>query len=152
MSAAEMVEDEVLDEPTRSRKKLVVLLLLLVVAGAGGWWFFLGPANAEEAVEDVDGAIVPVEPMTTTVGHSALRHARVSIGVVLVNDTAPDVIAPKLPLLQDALLREMAALSADELRTVEGSDGLRTRLSAEARAIWGDDLVRRVILTELLVQ
>jgi flagellar protein FliL len=153
MSATAIAEPEVVEEAPRSKRKLVLVALLVALlgVGGGGWWY-LGPAAADEPPVDADGEIVPVPAMTTTVGESHLQHARVSLGIVLQHDADPAVIRPQIPLLQDALLREMAAMSAEELRGTVGSSALRERLGAEARAIWGEDVVRRVILTELLVQ
>jgi flagellar basal body-associated protein FliL len=136
----------------RGHKLLLAVLAVVLLAGVGGGWWYLGPAEADEAPVESDGAIVPVPPMTTTVGESHLHHARVGLGVVLTQDADPEALEPRIPLLQDALLREMATMSAYELRGAEGSAALRARLGDEARAIWGEDVVRRVILTELLVQ
>jgi flagellar protein FliL len=151
--SATMAEDAELVEEPRGRRKLVLVLLVVVLAAAGGGWWFLGPAAADdEPPADVDGEIVAVPPMTTTVGRSSLHHARVSLAIVLTVDADPLEVEPRLPLLQDALLREMAGLTAEELRSAEGSDALRARLSVAARELWGEEVVRRVILTELLVQ
>jgi flagellar basal body-associated protein FliL len=146
------VTEESADRP-RSRRRLLVLgLLALLLTGAGTGWWMLGPAGAEEAPRDADGTIVAIPAMTTTVGRSSLHHARVSMAIVLSEEATPRDVEGSLPLLQDALLREMAGLTADELRSVEGSDALRARLTAAARQLWGEEVVRRVILTELLVQ
>lgn len=136
-----------------SRRRLLLILagvLLLAVLG-GGWWAF-GMANAAEKIPDVDGPIVPLEPLTTTVGEDGIHHARVSVAVVLTVRADPEEIEPRVPLLKDALLKEVSATDADTIRSAEGSDRLRARLSEQARDIWGEEVVRRVVLTELLVQ
>lgn len=131
---------------------LAVAIVAVLLVGGGGWWF-VGSSSADEpAVEEVDGEIVTLEPLTTTVGEASPHHARVTLAVVLTQDAEPSVIEPRVALLKDALLREIARVDAEQLRSAEGSDGLRQRLSAEAQAIWGDQVVRRVLLTELLVQ
>lgn len=146
MSEAEFVEEG------GSRKRLVLMaaVLTLLLMAAGGWWAF-GMAAADEEPE-VDGEIVELEPLTTTVGERGIHHARVSLAVVLTEEAAPEDILPSIALLQDALLREVAATDADTIRSSEGSDHLRARLTEEARDIWGEEVVRRVVLTELLVQ
>jgi flagellar protein FliL len=143
------------DESGRRRSRLVPLLALLVLLLGGGgaaWFFVLGPGGEPADGTVVDGEIVALEPLTTTTGASTLRHARVGLAVVLAEGVDPAVVKPKAPLLKDALLREVADMDADLLRSPEGSDRLRTQLTAEARDIWGNELVRRVVLTELLVQ
>lgn len=151
-----MSEAEAVAEGTgRPRKKLLVLVAALVVLGGigAGAWLFLGSASADEPPpEEVDGEIVPLEPLTTTVGEASLHHARVTLAVVLGAEADPLVVEERVALLQDALLREIARMDAEQLRSAEGSDGLRERLSAQAQEIWGEEVVRRVLLTELLVQ
>ena len=134
----------------RSRVLLIAVAaaLLLALAG-GGWWFFL--ADREPAPPS-DGEVLVLPALTTTTGNSTLRHARISMGIVLVDGEDPDVLERKVPILQDALLREVAEMDADQLRSPEGSDQLRRQLTADAHEIWSEEVVRRVILTELLVQ
>lgn len=158
MSAPTMVPDSGIepDEPPRGRRKLVVVLVLAIVlggsGGAAGWWFFLRDVPPAEAEEPEDGEIIRLEPLTTTLGEATLRHARVAMAVVLVEGEDPVEAELKAPELQDALLREVATMDADELRSAEGSERLRQQLTTDARRIWGDEVVRRVLLTELLVQ
>ncbi len=139
--------------PGRSRKKLLLIGLPLLLAVAAAVWFFvLAPSGEAEAGEVVEGVIVSLEPQTTTTGTAALHHARVALGLVLVEGADETVITARAALLQDALLQEVAAMDADLLRSAAGSDQLRTNLTAHARRIWPDGEVLRVVLTELLVQ
>jgi flagellar basal body-associated protein FliL len=150
MSEAVIVEVE--DEVGGGKKKLLLAIaLVLVLTLAAGWWLFLKPAEADDA-PPADGEIVTLDPLTTTVGVDSPSHARVGMALVLVEGVAPEVVEPKRPLLQDALLRQLANTRGADLRSSEGSDALRKAMTAEARAIWGEDIVRRVVLTELLVQ
>lgn len=153
MSAVTEQVELVAEEPSGAKGKVFigigVLFVLLLAGGASWWWFF---ARDVEPAPPEDGEIVMLEPMTTTTGEDTLRHARVGIAIVLVDGEDPEVIEPRLALLQDALLREVAAMSADQLRSVEGSEQLRQRLSQHAIDIWGEEVVRRIVLTELLLQ
>lgn len=145
----ELVEDDA----GGGRGKLIVILavvVLLLGGGGGVWWFVLAPD--EEPAPPGDGAIVAIEPLTTTTGEDTMRHARVGIAVVLVEGQLPEVLDEHLPLLQDELLREIAGMNADQLRSVAGSEELRSRMSEHAVEIWGEEVVRRVVLTELLLQ
>ena len=147
-----MSDTEVVEEAGRSRQLLMAVVVVMLLVAVGGW-LFLGSASADDAPpEEVDGEIVVLEPLTTTVGEASLQHARVTLAVVLTGDADPTVVEERVALLQDALLRDIAHLDAEELRSAEGSDGLRQRLSAQAQEIWGKEVVRRVLITELLVQ
>lgn len=150
MSEAVIVEET----PDTTSKKLLLVggVALLLVAGVAAWWLFLKPAGDAVPPEPVDGEIVTLESLTTTLGVSSPSHARVSLAVVLTDTADPSVIDARKALLQDALLQEIATMEADQLRSAEGSAQLRAALTADAKAIWGEDVVRRVVLTELLVQ
>ena len=155
MSVTETIpvpDPELEDEEGGGRSRVFVLLVvlaLLVTAGGGAWWFFLAD---REPPPPADGEVVVLPALTTTTGNSTLRHARIALGIVLVDGEDPEVVDRMIPLLQDALLREIAEMDADQLRSPDGSDQLRRQLTADAHDIWGEELVRRVILTELLVQ
>lgn len=150
MSEAVVVEVE----PEGKSKKLLLIgaVVILLLAGVAAWWFFLKPAGDEVPPEAVDGEIVALEPLTTTLGVASPSHARVSLAVVLTESADPTVIDDRKALLQDALLQEIAVMDADQLRSAEGSAQLRAALTEDAQTIWGDDVVRRIVLTELLVQ
>lgn len=153
--SADMVEpqDQVQDggEGRSSRPWLAIVLAFVVVLASGGgaaWWFLL----AEDGHEERDGEVVSLTPLTTTLGEKSLRHARITLAVVLHERVDPEVVPGRAPLLEDALLREVAKMDMDRLRSSEGSDALRQRLSEAAQEIWGEEVVRRVLLTELLIQ
>jgi flagellar protein FliL len=151
--APHLVDDE--DEPRGGRRRLLVLLLVLVLAAAGaGWYLLVGPGAAAptEAGEVTEGAVVPLPPLTTTTGTAALHHARVTLALVLVDGADEAAVTARTPLLQDALLREIATMDADRLRSAVGSDELRENLTVHAQTVWPDGEVLRVVLTELLVQ
>lgn len=139
------------ETPKRSRRWLVLGGLAVVLALAAGWWLF-GTADAAEDADAADGEIVALPSMTTTVGEQGLAHARVGLAVVLDEDADPAVVEPRQALLQDALLQHISSLDADSVRSAEGSEQLRKALSERAREIWGEDVVRRVVMTELMVQ
>ncbi|MTV27335.1 flagellar basal body-associated FliL family protein [Nitriliruptoraceae bacterium ZYF776] len=134
------------------RKLVLILLVVLLVAGAA-YWFLLKPAPEADADAEVpDGPIVALDPLTTTTGEASLRHARVAMSLVLVEGADPVAVTDRAPLLQDALLREVARMDGDELRSAEGSDALRAHLTEAAQGIWDEGEVKRVVLTELLIQ
>jgi flagellar FliL protein len=149
--APALVEDE--PAPSGGKRKLIVIVLVLLVAiGGGAAKFLLGSDADEGEAEVVEGVVVPLEPLTTTTGTATLSHARVALALVLVEGADEVTVMERAPLLQDALLREVATMNADQLRSSEGSDQLRVALTAHAQEVWPEGEVLRVILTELLVQ
>lgn len=142
------------EEGTKTGRRRLLWAVLggaLVALAALGWWF-LGPASAAEEIPDEDGEIVELEPLTATIGEAGRQHARIRMAVVLTVVADSAVIEPRVALLDDALLKEVSATGGDELRTAEGADQLRVSMSEHARQIWGEDVARRVVFTELLVQ
>ena len=137
----------------RSRKVLAAILvvMLMLAAGAAAAWLLIFPPEVEAEERD-DGEVITFEPLTTTTGHSGLRHARVAMAVVLYEGGDRELVLDQRPLLEDQLLAEVSRMDADHIRSEEGSEQLRRNLTEEAKQLWGDDTVSRVVLTELMVQ
>lgn len=147
---APLEEDE--EASGGKRKLLVIVLAVLLAVGAGVYFLVLAPSDGAEASEVVEGEVLQLEALTTTTGTAALHHARVALALVLAEGVDGEAITARSPLLEDALLREVATMNADVLRSAEGSNQLRANLTAHAQEIWPDGEVIRVVLTELLVQ
>ncbi len=134
--------------------------LAAIMIGVNGLalWMFMATEDrhvegdlSESTQHTIDGDIVVLDPMTTTLGDAQMHHARITMAVVLHENTRPDRIQARVPLLQDALLLELSQVSGTQLRTVDGSTALRHAMTGHAAAIWGEDKVVRVIFTEMLV-
>lgn len=157
MSAtATAVAEPAVEEAKKKKSKLIPLLIGVVVLLAGvAVYLFLFAGGDDTPVEPTgpppEGVIIQLEPLVTTTGMETPKHARIGLAVVLVEGADATVIADRAPLLQDALLRHIAANDADTLRSAAGSDALRSYLTAAAQDIWPDGEVARVVLTELLV-
>ncbi len=157
-------DDDKGEDSGGDKKKLVIVAV--VVLAISYFMFGRGGGGAEGATtttttipisEEAEGAVLDVGSLTVNLPGEPVHFARVSVAVVLVEGTDPLVVEGKFPLLLDATLTEMAKTDADTLRTVEGQDALRKALSEKAREIYNDEeegvrLVKRVVLTELLIQ
>ena len=155
MTTTTMLADDVDLEPGkpwRVRRWLLIALACVVAAAAIVGMSALRSASADDDAVQRDGPIITLEPLTTTLGEATLRHARVTLALVLAEGQDPVTVGQRTPELQDALLREVARMDADHLRSSEGSEQLRQQLTEDARGIWGEEVVQRVLLTELLVQ
>lgn len=142
------------------RKRLVMVVGALLVAVAVGWYLGLippggGEAAAEDAVEPapvVEGAVVDVAELMTSIGGDQPGYAQVGFAVVLDSTADPAAVETRFPLLRDAALSEISALTPTVLRTRDGHDVLRAALTDRAQEIWPDGEVVRVVLTSLLIQ
>ncbi|MCP3935849.1 MAG: flagellar basal body-associated FliL family protein [Actinomycetia bacterium] len=142
--------------------KLKFVIVGVVALGAG--YFLFGGGGGESsagptttiALEDLnDGAILAVGTLTVNLTDEQPHFGRVAFSVVLVEGTDPLPIEPQLPLLLDAALKRLSSYTADELRTTQGQERLRNELSSDAIELLNDEtdrVVKRVVLTDLLVQ
>lgn len=138
------------------KKKLLALALVLALGGAGAFVFLRG-ADATEGTPaavaaPVEGEVVEVAQMTVNLANLHNRYARISFAVVLSEGTVQDQVAPRFPLLQEAVLRGVTLFTPEDLRGPEGFDALSTALTEQAKTVYPEGEVLRVVLTELLVQ
>jgi len=142
-----------------------MIAIVVVVLGGAGYYFMGGggtePVDASVTTttipldEEADGPILSAGTLTVNLAGEGTRFGRVSFSLVLVEGVDPLTIEPKLPLVLDAALTELAAFSASDLLGASGQEQLRTVLSDRAREILNDEderVVKRIVLTDLLVQ
>lgn len=147
------------EEKKGGKGKLFMIVGLVVVLGAGAFFgmkmFGGSDAEAEETPSESEpppeGEVLEVATLTTNVSGNA-NLARVGLAVVMSEGAATDMVTAKFPVLKDAAVSELARSEAETLRTAEGADDLRKRLTKRAKKIYPDGEVLRVLLTELVVQ
>lgn len=141
-----------------SRRKLVIILAAVLLAGGGAAVVVPGllggsaEASAETVEEPTEGLVVPLEPMTASIGGAQAGYVRLGIALVLVEGITAEQVTDRFPLVQDAALSALSQYEPAQLRTPEGIETLRADLGDRVRAIYADGEVLRVVLTELLVQ
>lgn len=139
--------------PPRRRRKLVLVGVAVLLVAAGAAVFLRsGSDDSDPDAPAVEGAIVEVAQMTANLAGPAVHYARIGFAAVLAADVMPSDVEGRFPLMRDAALSEIGTLPADHLRTPEGVEELRNRLTARARSIYPDGQVLRIVLTELVVQ
>jgi flagellar FliL protein len=150
-------EPEATTKKKGGKRKWFVIAGVLLLVGAGAYFglqfFGGGEAEAGEAESEppAEGEVLDVATLTTTVGGDASL-ARVGLAVVLTEGAAADPVTARFPLLKDAAVSELAASEAQELRTADGANRLRRRLTRRAQQIYPDGEVLRVLLTEMVIQ
>jgi flagellar protein FliL len=147
--------------PAKKRSPLLVLIavavILAVVTGATVWTTRADAGEETSTTEEPppepqEGAIVEVADMTANVGGEGMHYAKMAFAVVLEDGVDADEVSERFALLRDAALDELGASSAEGLRSPDGVDDLRDRLTARAGQLYPDGEVMRVVLTELIVQ
>lgn len=143
------------------RKRLAVLgsLVLVVVAGGVAWTLLGGGTEEEEAeevgeVEEVEptGPVVEVSELTANVGGEGLHYARLSMAAVLSETADVGLVEQRFPILKDAAITELSRMDPVELRSTAGLERLRELMTAHAHRAYPDGEVRRILITELVVQ
>lgn len=148
------VTEEAPKKGGRKKLRLIVVLLVVALAGTAGLKMTL-LAPSEAAVEDVvpeEGDIVTIGEMTTSLAGGGSHYVRVQLAAVMSASADPVAAEERFPLMRDRALGVLMAFTAEELRTVEGAERLRTALTKEAQTVWDEDQVLRIVLTDLLVQ
>lgn len=151
-----MTATATVEAPPASGKRRLLLIgvvLLLLVGGGAAFMFLGGEAGAEvEEEAPVEGAIVPIAEMTASLAGPQVHFAKLSLAAVLSDQADAALVEERMPLLKDAAITELSTMDAAHLRTTEGMEELRTRLTERATGIYVEGEVLRVILTELIVQ
>lgn len=137
----------------RSRLVLVVLAVLALAAVAAKLFLLPGAApEAGPAPAPEEGEVVTIGQMTTSLAGGGTHYARVELAAVANAEADAAGLEERFPLMRDQALTVLMGFTAEQLRTVEGADALRAALTERAQAVWEDDQVLRIVLTDLLVQ
>lgn len=154
-----MAKDEAPKEGKKGKKKMLLLVVPVAVVSAGAGAFFLRGGSAEAAAPTttstyapVEGEVIEVDQLTVNLVGEEDRYARVGFALVLAEGVSSGEVGKRVPLLRDAAISVLTEFTADELRTAEGMERLRARLSEESIALFEHGEVLRAVLTELIVQ
>lgn len=134
--------------------KVVVGLVVLLGAGLAARTMLLGGegTQAEAKPKEEEGVIVTMDPVTVNLADPGFHYARVGFGLVLTTSAKYKTIEERLPLFKDEAIRTVGKFESRVLKTVEGQDELRRRLSEVASELYGEEEILKVILTEIVVQ
>lgn len=118
---------------------IIVLLVLVLLGGAGGAaaWFLLRPKPQPTpaqlaAAREKDMRFITMEPFVTNVQSSdgSTHYLQVRIDLKTYDPKAEEAVKRMTPELRNAILRILAAQSADTLATVATRDQLRGEILA----------------------
>lgn len=164
------------------RKLFIPIVSLLVIGGTGGGIYFLQPqllpfgnaqaAQTPEPAENRRAGSGPIYTLKERVLNlkSGESFRYLKIAVALEFDGKEDLsrlkgeeykkkqeefahqIAPKVPLLNDAITTIMTTKNPNELATAEGKEQLREELKAKFNSFLDEPKVVRVYFTEFVMQ
>lgn len=156
MEQIEAEQEDDAEGAPRGRRLLMALLagVGVLIVGSVAYWLLLGPSDGEEAADEPpeEGPVVEIAELTANLAGEDLRYVRVSMAVVLQEGVEVPVVERRFPILKDAALGELTAMSADDLRSSGGLDDFRTRMTEHAQDAYPDGEVLRVLITEMVVQ
>lgn len=148
--------------------KWLILLLLLIVLGAGAYFaytkFFAGgsPETAEEQVEQTEEAKVeePGEAQLVTLPAFVVnladplgrRYLKLALDVEVSSQKAADDIAKNQAKIKDAILLLLSSKTYQELQTLENKLLLKKEIVDRLNLILGEATVKRVYITEMVIQ
>jgi flagellar basal body-associated protein FliL len=153
-----MAKDKEPAEGTKGKKKTLLIAVPVVVVSAAAGAFFLRGGSAEAVTPTtstyapVEGEVIEVDQLTVNLVGEEDRYARLGFALVLAEGVSSGEVGKRVPLLRDAAISVLTEFTTEELRTAEGMERLRARLSEESIALFEHGEVIRAVLTELIVQ
>ena len=149
--------EEQADTPKKSKKKLFMAVGGVAVLAVGYFMFMGGGGEADETAATtttvvLDGPVIEAEQMTINLADEDPRYARLKFAVVLPAGGDAAAVGEKFPMLKDAVLDVVVGYTAEDMRSADILDTLRSEFTDKAGDVWPDGEVLRVLITELLVQ
>jgi flagellar FliL protein len=152
-----------------SKKSIVIIagvsLIVLAVIGAGFFmlWQKLSaldkpkPAVSAKAPEKIDqsgiGPIFSLDSFIVNLSdQGGKRYLRITMGLELGDPKSAEVLTKRLPQVRDSILMILPARKVEELQTAEGKISLRTEIISELNALLGKEIVKKIYITEFVIQ
>ncbi|RMG60635.1 MAG: flagellar basal body protein FliL [Deltaproteobacteria bacterium] len=151
--------------PEQAQKKgkgkkliLIIVALLLVVGGAGGFFFMKkkgshGEAEAkkEEVIEEK--VTLDLSPFIVNLLNSKRnKFLKVTLTLEMSDEVALNKAKASLPEIRDVIITLLTSKTADELIMPEGKLQLKDDIAMRLNQILGGHAVKKVYLTEFVMQ
>ena len=152
-----------------SKKNIIIIIAiaLIVLAIIGGGFFMLWQklsalekpkdAEAAKAPEKADhGGMGPVFPLDSFIvnlsDQGGKRYLRVTLGLELADPKFAEELTKRLPQIRDSILMILPSRKVDELQTTEGKNLLRTEIITNLNELFGKEIVKKIYITEFVIQ
>ncbi len=158
-----MPENEVAgaEQPKKGKGKkliLIVIVLLLVIGGAGGYLFMKKKGGAKEEEVKKEEAIsekitLDLAPFIVNLLNSKRnKFLKVTMTLELSDEYALEKAKASIPEIRDVIITLLTSKSADELIMPEGKLQLKDDIAMRLNQILGKHSVKKVYLTEFVMQ
>jgi flagellar protein FliL len=110
---------------------------------------------AKKAVKDELGVLLSMGEIIVTLrteGNQQARFLRITIHLELMNQSAAQTAANRLPVLRDTVNMTLAERTAADLNRPEGIKGLRDELMRRLNERLPGDILRHIYFSDLVIQ
>jgi flagellar basal body-associated protein FliL len=139
----------------KGKGKLVgIVVAVVVVAGIGAKFTLPSGGKAGAAVDPTPtpGQVVDLGTITINLADPTPHYAEVGLALEVSPTASADKLTTQMPLLQDAAVSQLSALTEAQVLAPGGQDAIRAALTTRAQQLFGKAIVDKVLLTELVVQ
>jgi flagellar FliL protein len=153
-SGGENGADGAAPAPKKSKKLILfgAVGAVLLLGGGGGAWMFLG-SSAEPAAEASEAFVdVPAMVVNLRSADGSSRFLKVHFMLVPGEKATVEQITAKLPLLLDAYQPFLRELRPDDLAGSAAVFRVKEEMLVRAHQVLGDDMVKDVLIQDLIQQ
>ncbi|MGR8929460.1 MAG: flagellar basal body-associated FliL family protein [Gammaproteobacteria bacterium] len=176
-----MAENKPAEGEKKSTKKILLLVLVPLIflggGAAGYYFFFVKPADAQldegtkgqrSPDKGSESQDKPNEADSETYYNleaplivnfppgSSARIVKISISVLLTDQVSVEMLKKHEPMIRNNLLMVISSMGADQMKTFEGKQALRTMMLTEIGKVMekmsGKNTVKDVFFTEFVMQ
>lgn len=161
------IEQKAGKEKNTLKKMIIIVSVVILLAGAGAVAFFLlkGDSKKAEKVAQDSPEDIAVEKIYYDMGKSfiinfpedsSIRVAQISVTFMVADEETVEALKKHEPMIRNNILMMINARGADNLKTREGKEQLRTAMLNEVTAILkkmaGNSQVKEVFFTSFVMQ
>jgi flagellar FliL protein len=152
-----------------AKKNIIIIagVVLVVLAVIAGGFFMLwqklsaldkppGEDPGKSSEKSSHGGIGPVFPLDSFIvnlsDQGGKRYLRVTMGLELGDPKSAEELTKRLPQVRDSILMTLPSRKVEELQSHEGKNLLRTEIISNLNDLLGKDTVKKIYLTEFVIQ
>jgi len=168
-----MADEEIVQEEGKKKGgmlKWIIIAVALIALGVGGYFgytmFFASPddaatgeeaaqgeGNGGEALEDLEGQLVPLPTFLVNLADPlGRRYLKLGVEVEVRDEEAAAALTKYEAKVKDTLLLLLSSKTYDSLSTMKAKVELKQEIADRLNQIMGNGSVLRVYITEMVIQ